>query len=38
VAIVEADGRRFLVGSGERSVELLLELDAATPDRLEEAP
>jgi hypothetical protein len=27
VALVEADGRRFLVGAGERSVELLVELE-----------
>jgi hypothetical protein len=34
VAVVEVDGRRFLVGAGERSLELLAELDpAAAPER-----
>ncbi len=31
VALVEVDGRRFLVGAGERSLELLAELEPATP-------
>jgi flagellar biogenesis protein FliO len=31
VALVEADGRRFLVGAGERSVELLVELEPFAP-------
>lgn len=31
VALVEVDGRRFLVGAGERSLELLVELGPAAP-------
>lgn len=30
VALVEADGRRFLLGAGERAVELLAELPPAS--------
>jgi len=36
VAVVEADGRRFLVGAGERGVELLAELEPAAPARARE--
>lgn len=31
VALVEVDGRRFLVGAGERSLELLAELEPTPP-------
>ncbi len=30
VAVVEVDGRRFLVGAGERALELLAELEPAS--------
>lgn len=33
VAVVEVDGRRLLVGFGERAVELLCELDPAGAER-----
>lgn len=33
VALVEVDGRRLLVGFGERAVELLCELDPAAGER-----
>ena len=32
VAIVEVDGRRFLLGAAERSIELLAELSPAGPE------
>jgi flagellar biogenesis protein FliO len=31
VALIEVDGRRFLLGAGERSVELLVELEPFAP-------
>jgi hypothetical protein len=34
LALVEVDGRRFLLGAGERSLELLTELAPAAPEEL----
>jgi hypothetical protein len=38
VAVVEVDGRRFLVGGGERALELLAELEPAARPPRGEAP